>query len=269
MPGLTLAAMSASVPVMSGGNTPYAARYARELREIAVRQAHRQPRSVQRTLGPSELGHECDRQVIGKMSGQPITNHVVDPWPSIVGTAVHAWLAEKFKLENTIDNILRWVPEMRVFPDPRYPGTADLYDAAEQNLVDHKVLGPTTMAKIQSAEGPPLHYVVQLLLYARGYRNLGLPVRRVILAAWPRTSPTLDSMYCWERVYTPADDELITEVLARTELRRQVASAVMAGRIPIEAVPRKPGDDCFFCPWFRPQSARDGGPGCPGHSAKD
>ena len=38
----------------------------------------------------------CDRQVVSKMCGEPVTNHVADPWPSVVGTAVHAWLAEKF-----------------------------------------------------------------------------------------------------------------------------------------------------------------------------
>lgn len=264
---LTLAHFASQVPVMAGGNTAWAARYARELREIAVRQAHRSPRSVQRTLGPSEVGHECDRQVVGKMSGQQVTNHVADPWPSIVGTAVHALFAQYFRNENKINGVLRWAPEVRVTPDPLYPGTADLYDAYELAVVDHKILGPTTMAKVQSAAGPPWHYIVQLILYAQGYRNLGFRVDRVVLAAWPRTAPTLDSMYCWERPYEPArDDEVIRQVLARTALRRQVADQVLAGRMPIEAVPRKPSDDCFFCPWYRPQSALDNGPGCPGHS---
>lgn len=209
----------------------------------------------------------CDRRVVGKLSGQPRTNNVTDPWPSVVGTAVHAWLADKFEIENKTNQVLRWVTEMKVFPHPRYPGTADLYDAWTHSLVDHKVLGPSTLAKIQSAEGPPLHYLVQLLLYAQGYRNFGIQVDRVVLAAWPRTAPTLDGMYCWERVWSPADDQLVASWLHRTELRRQVAEQVMARRIPIEAVPRKPGDDCFYCPLYRPQSARDGGPGCPGHSA--
>lgn len=266
-PDLTLAHFAAQVPAMAGGNTAWAARYARELREIAIRQANRQPRNVQRTLGPSELGHICHRQIVSKMSGQQKTNHVADPWPSIVGTAVHAWLADKFRNENAINGVIRWVPEVRVTPDPLYPGTADLYDAYEKALVDHKVLGPTTMSEVQSAGGPPWHYVVQLLLYAQGYRNLGLRVDRVVLAAWPRTAPTLDSMYCWERPYEPArDDEIIRQVLALTALRRQVAEQVLAGQMPIEAVPRTPSKDCYFCFVYRPQSALDGGPGCPGHS---
>lgn len=237
-----------AVPALPGGNTPWAARYGLELREIIVRQAHRSPRNLQAHLGPSELGQECDRQVVGKLAGEPVTNHVSDPWPSVVGTAVHAWLARHFSLENTLTQTLRWVPEQHVSPHPSYPGTADLYDAAEQCVVDWKCLGSTSMQKVKSAAGPPRHYRVQMLLYAAGYRNLGLPVRRVALAALPRTAATLDSMYVWEHTCSAADDQLISQVLAQTELRRQVAQAVMAGGIAIEQVPVTPGDDtCFWC----------------------
>ncbi len=257
-----------TTPKLPGGNELWAARYGMDLREIIVRQAHRQPRSTQRTLGPSELGAVCDRQVVGKFAGEQITNHVVDPWPSIVGTAVHAWLAEHFTKENTLNGVLRWVPEQRVYPDPRYPGTADLYDAATRTLVDWKALGETSLAKIKSKEGPPQHYRVQLLLYARGYRNLGLPVDRIILAALPRTGSSLSGMYCWGHLCGPEDDVVLSEVLRRTEIRRQVAVEVQSGRLDIRNVPITPGSDsCYFCPFFRPQSAQDNGPGCPGHSS--
>src|SRR5215831_11257485 len=110
-PDMTTDQFMQSIPAMAGGNTPFAAMYARELREIIVRQAHRDPRSVQRELGPSEVGHICHRLVVGKMAGEPVTNHVSDPWPSIVGRAVHAWLAEKFLLENTTSKKARWLTE--------------------------------------------------------------------------------------------------------------------------------------------------------------
>jgi hypothetical protein len=263
-------AFMAAVPAMSGGNTPFAARYARELRDVIVRQAHRSPRNMQRTLGPSEIGSVCDRQVVGKFAGEPETNHVSDPWASVVGTAVHAKLAEFFALENGLNGYVRWVPEQRVSAHPLYPGTADLYDGVEEIVVDHKVLGPTSMAKVMSPDGPPRHYQVQLLLYAAGYRNLGLPVKRVILAAYPRTSATLDSMYCWEHTCSPADDLLIADVLDETAFRREVARRVMSGAINIGDVPITPSSDgCFWCPFYRPESARDDIPGCPGHSPRD
>jgi hypothetical protein len=204
----------------------------------------------------------CDRNVVWKMAGLPTTNHVADPWPSIVGTAIHAWMAEAFTADNERHG-LRWIAENRVTPHPNHPGTADLYDATEQAVVDWKALAESSMAKIRKE--PPQHYVVQLLLYGRGYRLLGLPVRRVVLAALPRTSSTLDGLYIWDRPYTPADDVLIEEVFARTAIRTRLAEEVRANRLHINAVPATPeSDSCFWCPAYRPQSARDGGPGCPG-----
>lgn len=256
-------------PAPPGGSSPWAAGYGRDLRDVIVRQAHRQPRSVQRHLGPSELGAECDRQVVAKLAGEPVTNHVADPWPSVVGTAVHAWLAEKFDNENRLNGRVRWLTEARVSPHPLYPGTSDVYDTAEQAVVDWKILGPTSMAKLQSASGPPQRYVIQLLLYAWGWRNAGFTVRRVAIAGLPRTAPSLAEMYVWERYLTPDDDRQVIEILQLTEARRAVARMVLGGQLPIDQVRRTPGgDECYFCNFYRPESARDPRiPGCPGHSA--
>jgi len=173
----TVADFMAAAPAPLSGNSPWAVRYAADLRRVVNEHAAHNPRTLQAHLGPSELGSICDRQVAGKLAGVPRTNHVVDPWPSIVGTAVHAWLADAFAADNARHG-LRWVPEQRVVPHPDHPGTADLYDGEEQAVVDHKILGETAMAKVRSQDGPPLRYQVQLLLYGKGYRLLGLPVRR-------------------------------------------------------------------------------------------
>jgi hypothetical protein len=204
----------------------------------------------------------CDRQVAGKLAGIPSTNHVSDPWPSIVGTAVHAWLADAFKAENARHG-LRWVPEYRVTPHPDHPGTADLYDGQEQAVVDWKNLGADKIESI-ATKGPSVQYQIQLLLYGRGYRNLGLPVRRVVLVALPRTKSTLDGMYVWDHELTPADDAAIDEVFRLTAIRKQWADEIRAGR-PLLSVPATPDSDtCYFCPFYRPQAAQDGGIGCPG-----
>lgn len=261
----TVAEFMAAAPAPLGGNTAWASRYATEVRRVVTEAAARAPRSQQVHLGPSELGAACDRQVVGKMAGIPATNHVSDPWPSIVGTAVHAWLAEAFSADNARSGILRWVAEQRVVPHPDHSGTADLYDASEQAVVDHKCLGETSMAKVRSAAGPPRKYVVQLLLYGLGYRKLGLPVRRVALAAYPRTASTLDGLYVWERPAGPEDTPLLEEVMQQTDIRKQLAAEITAGRMQLEDIPKAPDqDECFFCPFYRPQSARDGGPGCSG-----
>lgn len=258
-----------SAPRALSGNTEWAERYARELRGVVIRQAQQAPRSLQVHLGPSELGAECDRQVVAKLAGARRTNHVSDPWPSVVGTAVHAWLAKAFDDDNVREQMARWVTETAVAPHPEYPGHADLYDGLEAAVVDHKILGPTSLNKIKSPKGPSRRYRVQLLLYGVGFRALGLPVKRVVLAAYPRTAATLDGMYVWEHVCTPEDDILIAEVLRRTEVRQLLAADVRAGLMALSQVPPAPDDDdCFFCDFYRPQAAYDHGAGCPGTVTK-
>jgi len=262
-------AFMAAAPAPLNGNSPWSSRYAAELRRVVIEHAERSPRSLQLQLGPSEVGVACDRQVVGKMAGLPKTNHVSDPWPSIVGTAVHAWLADAFDADNARRGVIRWVTEQRVQTHPDagliHPGTGDLYDAAEQAVDDHKVLGETTLAQVRSADGPARKYVVQLLLYAEGFRRLGLPVRRVALIAWPRTASSLDGLYVWDREHTGADDQLIEEVFTQTRIRQQLAIEVHSGRMSITQIPITPDNsECYFCPFYRPQSAKDGGPGCPG-----
>lgn len=252
------------------GSSPWSSRYAAELKRIFLEHAARAPRTLQSHLGPSELGVLCDRQVAGKMAALPATNHVADPWPSIVGTACHAWAEEAFTAANSRDGLLRWITEQRVTPHPDHPGTADLYDAHEQCVVDHKFLGESSMAKIR--KGWPRHYKVQLLLYGLGYHLMGLPVRRVVLAAYPRTAASLDGLYVRDLDFTGADGqvlpevvELLAEVFADTARRREQAAQILGHQIGLMDVPSHPdGDDCYFCPFYRPQSARDGGPGCPG-----
>lgn len=68
-----------AAPRSLDGNSEWASRYGHELRGVITRHASLAPRSLQVHLGPSELGTECDRQVIGKMAAVRRTNHVSDP----------------------------------------------------------------------------------------------------------------------------------------------------------------------------------------------
>ena len=264
-----------SAPKSVTGNSPWSTRYAAEIRRVVLEHAARAPRTLQQHLGPSELGVECDRQVAGKMAALPATNHVIDPWPSIVGTACHAWAAEAFDGDNARHGLLRWLTERRVTPHPDHPGTADLYDAVEEAVVDHKFLGESSMAKIRKL--PPRKYRRQLLLYALGYWRLGLPVRRVAVAAYPRTSGTIDGLYIWENPEGFADENgnihpsvlaELEDTFTETTRRRAQADEILAGRLRFMDVPAIPdADECYFCPFYRPQAARDGGLGCPGSVA--
>jgi len=262
----TVADVMAAAPRSTNSNSPWGERYGAELRSVVRRYASRAPRTLQRHLGPSELGEACDRQVIGKMAAQKKTNNVTDPWPSIMGTAGHAWMEDAFQWENSQEGV-RWLTEVRVTPDPGpdpHPGTADLYDAYTQSLVDWKFLGEASLSKLK-AKGPKRVYYVQTLLYALGYINMGLPVQRVVLVAWPRTKSSMDEMYVWEHVPTDEDWQLVQRVLAETRIRQLKANEIIAGRAKLMDFPATPDDDsCHFCPFYRPQSAHDGGYGCPG-----
>lgn len=266
-------AFLSAAPASPSGSSPFAARYAAEIKRAWLEHAAGDARTLQRHLGPSELGVECDRQVVGKMAGLPQTNHVSDPWPSISGRALHRTAEDVFAEANRRHGP-RWITEQRVVPHPDHAGTADLYDGLEQAVVDHKFLGESSMAKIR--RGVPRKYEVQLLLYGVGYLNLGLPVRRVVLVAYPRTAASLDGIYVWDREFAaPAEDgdlrmlpdvvELLEVVHAQTAERTRTARELAAGRLVIDDVATHPDSgECFFCPFYRPQSARDGGPGCPG-----
>ncbi len=241
--------------IASNGNSPWAQRYARELRDVVFRYAARSPRTLQRHLGPSELGQPCDRQVITKMAGPAHildTNHISDPWASIVGTAIHAFLEEAFGWDSAEGPIKdRWLTERRVTPDPAspepHPGTADLYDATTRTLVDHKGQGEGVRAKLR-AQGPPVHYRMQMLLYAAGYMHEGFPVDRVALVSWPRTKSTLDDMYVWEHVLTGEDLEEVVALIEKTKVREDLAKFVAAGELDWRDIPATPSDEgCHYC----------------------
>jgi hypothetical protein len=269
------AAWSGGPPPVNA-NVPWAADYGREIRALIHRKSERAPRSVQVHLGPSEIGAECSRQVVGKMIGAgavngtglpmaPRTNHVSSPWPAIVGTAVHAWLAEALEEENARTGVQRFLAETRVAPVPEHPGTADGIDTWARTVLDWKVVGPTTLAKISSPDGPSRRYKVQLLLYWLGCLIAGYDVRQIALIALPRAAPTLDQMYVWGCTPGPAEIALLQDVIRITAVRRQIAARILMGEMHLKDVPITPDEtECYFCPLWRPQSFYDGGPGCPG-----
>jgi hypothetical protein len=273
------AAQSTVSPVFTQtGNTPWAQRYSQDLRDVVIRYADRLPRNTQRHLGPSELGHHCDRQLVGKMAGVSFGhgrgNMLHDPWASIVGTAIHAFLDQAFTWESAEGRDReRWLSETRVTPDPGalspHPGTADLYDRLYNTLADHKCQSEAIRTRLRR-DGPPYHYYIQMLLYALGYMHLGFDVQRVALVSWPRTKSTMDDMYVWEKTITVEDLREVSSVLDKTVLREQLATWVADGSMSFWEVPMTPSnDDCQYCPFYNPAALGDGtAKGCPGTSLR-
>ena len=213
------------------------------------------PRSLQRRLGPSEVGTPCTRQLAYKVAQHPAVNHDGgDPWPSFVGTATHAELDAVFS--GTPDE---WLTEQRVTVDDdlNLSGSADLLrlHADGNTVIDHKVVGAGTLRKVRT-QGPSATYRTQINLYAHGFARRGIPVEYVAIAFWPR-SGQLSGLQVWLRRY---DQTVVDAALARLQAVRALHGALgpaLFGQLPTaEAY-------CQSCPWFQP-GATDAAIGCPG-----
>lgn len=250
-------------PAPEAGNSELAA----QLRHVIIDAAENAPRSLQADLGPSEAGVECPRRLAYRLmnwtkpEGNTPQQPGGDPWPSTVGTAVHAWLADTFGK----DTSGRWLVEnwLRIAPPLVPGGSCDLYDTHTETVIDWKIVGPTSMRNYKN-NGPRRQYVVQAHLYGLGWELAGRHPKRVALAFLPRGG-YLSGMWVWSEPY---DRQIALDALARLGSIRDLTEAITAaGQIGYSAgwelIPAEPSHSCAWCPWYRPGSA-DLTSGCPG-----
>ncbi|HEX5119814.1 MAG TPA: hypothetical protein VFW65_31905 [Pseudonocardiaceae bacterium] len=231
-----------------------------EIRSIVTDAARHAPRSLQTALGPSEIGEPCARKLAYRLMRHTETNAGSDPWPSIVGTAVHAWLADAFLAANDKLGRIRFLVEQRVTIRPGLVGTCDLYDFDREMVIDHKVPGTTSMATAKR-NGPSPGYIAQIHLYAYAFAQLGLPVRDVALALYPRGG-LLSGLWMWT---APYDQSIARQALARHDAILEAAVALDVEQRPghYREFPKVVGHACTYCAFWKP--GRDSGDGCPGH----
>src|SRR4030095_4588909 len=114
------------------------------------------PRSRQRAIGASEIGFVCQRRLAYRRHDVAKSNYS-DPMKLIVGTGVHAALAETFNRLNDVYH--RWLVEFPVtYRD--IAGRLDLYDRRTETVVDWKTTSKTRLAQYRK-DGPPAHYIIQ------------------------------------------------------------------------------------------------------------
>lgn len=217
-------------------------------------------RSVQTTIGPSELGSLCDRKIAYRLAGTPEANWWSDPLPAIVGTAVHTWLEKAVNQFQQVHFMDRWITEITVQPDPLVKGHCDLYDKDLGAVIDWKTVSPTKL-KTWKSSGPPEHYKDQVNLYGRGLINAGFEVRSVCLVAVPR-SGWLRDMQVWMHDYEPQR--------AQAALDRMYGIAglmIKAGDdLSFEEISSAPSGECAFCPWYRGGDKKADMSGCSGNN---
>jgi hypothetical protein len=226
-------------------------------------------RSQQRRIGPSEIGIACDRFIGYKMLDIDPVNVGRDNWLAILGTAMHAWLENAFAADNARLGVRRWLTEKRVWLNSSLSGSCDLYDSWSYTVIDHKLLGTTSQKKI-AKNGPPPKYRTQLHSYGYGYARAGHRVERVALACYPRNDTLRgdfggNKLLIWSEPY---DEQVALDALARIAKVTETAAVLDLEHHPERwpLIPATPGQDCTYCPFYRPGGAPADGTGCPGHT---
>lgn len=232
-----------------------------DLTDIILSAAKNSTRSRQVALGVSEVGNDCDLRIAYKMAGVPTTSNSPDPWPSVVGTAIHAWVEQAVRDYQAIHSIAEWLTELEVAPSPLVAGHTDLYHAPRALVLDWKFPSPDNLRKMRQ-EGPSLQYQVQVQLYGLGHIKAGRKVDRVGVAALGR-SGWLKDLYVWT---TQFDRPMAEAALQRVyDIGTKVIEEYVVERNNWEAIPRTPSRLCSWCPWFNETAAAPSQHGCPGH----
>lgn len=215
-------------------------------------------RSAQRTLGPSEIGSPCDRQIAMKLLGVKPANPQ-EGWAPFVGTAVHVELAKMFEWANGAGSG-RYITEMPLeFGHPLVPrGTGDLFDRTMCLFLDHKLMGRWSLDKLVQS-GPSETYRIQVQVYGLGAELAGEKVKEVAIIGWPRQETSLDKLYVHVEPY---DRKLAEAALARVT---RIAEDVRfdPGPAMMTAQRMSTGDDCKWCP-FHLKGDKEMKRGCPG-----
>jgi hypothetical protein len=203
----------------------------------------------------SEVGEICVRKTSYKLLDWEKTNPATDPWASISGTAIHAWLADAFEEFPDL-----YLVEHPVRVTDELGGTADLFDIKNKMVIDHKCVGATAM-KSRKKDGMTHQQRVQCNLYGLGFENQGYEVEKVALAFYP-LGGRLDGLHT---IVEPFNRQLALDAITRLEDAQVLLWQLDPESSPKnwDLIPVTPSKSCSYCPWFLPYS-KDGSKGCPG-----
>lgn len=224
-----------------------------EIRDALQRYENTRPRSVQTTLGPSELGTPCDRQIAMKLAG--VQRHERDlPWAPMCGTAVHGLMEEVLRAENERLGRERWIIEQKVQLDDELSGHGDAFDTDWGMVVDWKYTGTTARRKASRKSVPNTElvspeYRTQAHLYGLGHSNAGRQVSFVRLVLLARSHDFSESVE-WTEEYR---EDIAVNAMTRFYAIRDRVLELDAARLPerLSWIDATPGDACKWCPFQR------------------
>jgi hypothetical protein len=226
------------------------------------------PRSLQKRIGPSELGHDCARRIGYKLADFPENPNQLPNWKATVGTAIHTWLEHVLDNDNLTyanghNGEERWYVENKVsvgdLNGDDIDGTTDAYDRVTGTVIDWKTCGPAMLKKYRRQISG--QYRKQAHLYGRGWQRKGLTVRHVMVVFLPRNGE-LSETVVWHEPYDVQ--------VALDALERATGIDITVTQLGKAAFQHLPTADayCNRCPFFRAGSV-DPALGCPGHPSGD
>ena len=204
------------------------------------------PRSLQKKIGPSEMGIPCNIRVLHKLAGTEEPPRDNYPWKPAVGTAGHAWLEDVFRKASEAGQRAqgRWVVEKKYVVGQilgvDHAGSTDLYDEFGNAVIDHKFIGKNTMKKYR-AHGPGPQYRRQAHLYGKAWEDRGYKVKLVMICFLPREGELSDA-FIWSEPY---DRSVAEETLDRVNRLAELLQAIGIDA----AVSLYPPCDDTWCPW--------------------
>lgn len=237
-----------------------------QIKQVIKDTANNAPRSRQVSIGPSEVGEECVRKLAYKVMAWPEIPADRDPWASVIGTAVHAWMAEvvfaprdpkreRYRIESRV------TVREGYGAGARLAGSSDLFDRATGRNYDWKIVGTSSLNKYRRQGHPGQKYRVQAHLYGLGMSNAGETVNEVCVVFLPR-SHSLDETWVWIEKYDP---QIALDAMARLDAIRDLVLKTDPEKNPQAWALFPTADSCFFCPYRKAGSA-DLAVGCPGHT---
>lgn len=241
----------------------------RELRRVIEAEINSHERSMQKRIGPSELGTPCTRKLGFKLAqiDPPPGFKRSTPWRPTVGTAVHEWLGRTFeKVVNATSDYDQYEIEHRttvgtILGEP-IDGTADLVVVWGNTVVDWKVPGPTTMRECARRQKrgelvPEVGYRAQAHGYARGLIHEGYDIEHVMIVFLPAAGELNDAIV-WSEPY---DAEYADSVIHRA---RRIAQRIEDNGPQEIGKLKRVSDHCNHCPWFIPGAEPTSHTECPG-----
>lgn len=216
------------------------------IREHIVDMVTNQPRSLQREIGPSELGTQCLHCLARKLTGHSTAEIRDVAWLPFIGTSVHAQFEHMFGALDGYETE-RTVLVGNLTDARPITGSIDLWDEHNSATCDWKIVGNSTLDDARR-HGPSQQYKIQASLYGIGMSHTH-PVTTSCIFYLPRNQPSLDAGWIYE---TPFDPNPGQWALARARLILTLYDSIRVEYGPsvaeqwANAFPRNP-EHCFHC----------------------